>query len=141
MKSEKGITLIALLVIIILICIGILIFKITYSENSSTYVDLDTADIDISDLETDEKKENVDESLILGSWITDNSPHIVYTFYEDGTGTIGGEGMKEMEINYKLKSKKLSVTYTESNSVTETDYSIKDDKLYIGFNIVCSRMD
>ena len=139
MKGEKGITLIALLVIIILVFIGILIFKITVSENEDTFTD--TSDIDISDLETNKNNQNNDATLIIGSWVTDNSPHIVYTFYEDGTGTIGGEGMKEMEINYKLKSKKLSVTYIESNSITETDYSIKDDKLYIGFNIVCSRMD
>lgn len=138
MKNEKGITLIALLVIIILVFIGILLFKIVSSENSNTYSDVDITDLD---MDTDKKNESNDAALLIGSWITDNEPHIVYTFYEDGTGTIGGEGMNEMGMTYTIKSKKLSVRYTGSNSVTETDYSFKDGKLHIGFNIICSRLE
>ena len=118
MKSEKGISLIALLLVIIIVFVAILLFTNISNKNN-----------------------------IVGSWNVDtiNSSQIsdksyaTYIFNEDSTGCASVYGINE-DFTYKVKSKKIYITYIESTATFEIEYSIKDDKLYLGDDIICTKV-
>ena len=77
MKSEKGITLIALLVIIIIIFIGVLVIKIAYTEYKRSEVTSETEEELEEELKEEKTNKNADSSLLFGSWMTEKRT----TFY------------------------------------------------------------
>ena len=76
-------------------------------------------------------------SKIVGTWEFQYGTS--YTFNEDGTGSTNIFNDK-IEFTYKIKSNKISVIYNNGQGTFETEYSIKDDKLYIGDDVICTKV-
>lgn len=76
-------------------------------------------------------------SKIVGSW--EFIYGASYTFNKDGTGSTNFMNYKK-EFTYKINSNKISITYNDGQGTFETEYSIKDDKLYIGDDIICTKV-
>ncbi len=110
MKQEKGISLISLLLVVIIIFLCILLFMNIANKNNSK---------------------------IVGSW--EFQYDTSYTFNEDGTGSTNIFNDK-IEFTYKIKANKISITYNNGQGTFENEYKIKDDKLYIGDDIVCTKV-
>ncbi len=109
MKSQKGISLISLLLVVIIVFLCIVLFMNIFNKNSK----------------------------IVGSWefIYGTS----YTFNKDGTGSTNFMNYKK-EFTYKINFNKILVTYKDSQATFEAEYSIKGDKLYIGDDIICTKV-
>lgn len=76
-------------------------------------------------------------SKIVGSWEFQYGTS--YTFNKDGTGSTNMLNYK-IEFTYKITSNKISITYKNGQGTFETEYSIKGNKLYIGDDIICTKI-
>ena len=71
------------------------------------------------------------KNTIVGSWKSkDYGDTYVYTFNEDGTGNYLVAGSK-MEFTYKIDGNKISITYNDSQSTFDSEYSIENNELDI----------
>lgn len=110
-KNQKGISLISLVLVIIIVCLCIVLFM-SISNKS-------------------------DNSKIVGSW--EFKYDTSYTFNKDGTGSTNLWNDK-IEFTYKITSNKIYITYKNGQGTFENEFSIKNDKLYIGDDIVCTKI-
>ncbi|MBQ3265593.1 MAG: hypothetical protein IJH07_07430 [Ruminococcus sp.] len=67
---------------------------------------------------------------IVGSWESDEASGVIYTFNEDGTGSLAGEGY-EMTLTYTLKDDTISFTYNGGSEVQTFNYKIENNVLSI----------
>ncbi len=70
------------------------------------------------------------KSALVGSWESDEAAGVVYSFNDDGTGNLKGEGY-DMTFTYTEKDDTLSFTYTGSSEVQTFNYKIEDNVLSI----------
>lgn len=110
MRNQKGISLISLFLAVIIIFLCIVLFM-NISNNK--------------------------DSKIVGTWAFYYGTS--YTFNEDGTGSVNAMNT-QTKFTYKTKSNKIYITYVESKASFENKYSIKEDKLYIGDDIICTKV-
>ena len=111
MKNQKGISLISFLLVIIILFLCIVLFMSISNKN--------------------------DNLKIVGSW--EFKYGTSYTFNKDGTGSTNIWDNK-IEFTYKITSNKIYITYKNGQGTFENEYSIKNDKLYIGDDIVCTKV-
>lgn len=76
---------------------------------------------------TTEANTNNSTSAIVGSWDSNEAPGTVYTFNEDGTGALSGDGY-ELTFTYTEKDGTVELTY-EGASVQIYEYTIENDTL------------
>ena len=70
------------------------------------------------------------KSPIVGSWESDEAAGVIYTFNEDGTGTLVGEDY-ELTLTYTLKDDTISFTYNGGTEVQTFNYKIENNVLSI----------
>ena len=70
------------------------------------------------------------KSALIGSWDSVEAPGTVYTFNEDGTGTLDASGAV-MNFTYTDKDGKLDLTYEGTSAPVTNTYTIKDNVLSI----------
>lgn len=70
------------------------------------------------------------KSPVVGSWESDEAAGVIYTFNEDGTGTLAGEGY-EVTLTYTLKDDTISFTYNGGSEVQTFNYKIENNALSI----------
>ena len=70
------------------------------------------------------------KSPIVGSWESDEAAGVIYTFNEDGTGALKGEGY-EISYTYTVKDDTLTLVYSDSNSEQTFNYKIENNVLSI----------
>ena len=68
------------------------------------------------------------KSALIGTWDSVEAPGTYYTFNEDGTGIIGGEGYT-MKIAYVDKGTSVEITSEGTTSALVWNYTIEGDKL------------
>ncbi len=125
MKNQKGVSLIAILLVVIIIFLCIFVFKAIFNNNENA-----------NNSNTTINAESKKNSSIIGSW---QSGAFIYTFNEDGTANLSGTGINTQNFTYKIKGNKITLTNIETNSTLEQEYSIKDDQLYIG-NVIYTKV-
>lgn len=138
MKNQNGITLITILLVIVLIFAGILAFKFIFNNNTETNNN--------SSISTNINTKN-NNSKIVGSWKidiigsskVDDKSYSMYIFNEDGTGSASSYGIN-MDFIYTINADIISVIYKSGIGGFENKYSIKDDKLYLGDDIICTKV-
>ena len=75
----------------------------------------------------DETKEGINAELI-GTWESQESAGTYYTFNEDGTGSLSGDGYS-LSFSFTDKDGVIAITYTGSTTAQNEKYTIKDDIL------------
>ncbi|MBQ9673534.1 MAG: hypothetical protein IJV39_02790 [Ruminococcus sp.] len=68
------------------------------------------------------------KTALVGTWESVEAPGTSYTFNEDGTGSLNGEGYST-EFKYVDKGSKVEFIYGETTTGEENDYTIKGDTL------------
>lgn len=68
------------------------------------------------------------KSALIGTWDSVEAPGTYYTFNEDGTGVIGGEGYT-IKMNYVDKGASVELTSEGNTSALVWNYTIEGDKL------------
>ncbi len=68
------------------------------------------------------------KSVLIGTWDSVEAPGTYYTFNEDGTGVIGGEGYT-IKMNYVDKGASVELTSEGNTSALVWNYTIEGDKL------------
>ena len=67
---------------------------------------------------------------LIGYWESNEAEGVIYTFNEDGTGTLVGEGY-EMSLTYTVKDDTISFTYNGGSEVQTFNYTIEKNVLSI----------
>ena len=79
------------------------------------------------------------KTALIGSWESIEAPGTVYTFNEDGTGTLDASGAV-MNFTYTDKDGKLDITYEGASAPQTSTYTIKDGVLSITDNATQSTL-
>ena len=70
------------------------------------------------------------KSALIGSWDSVEAPGTVYTFNEDGSGTLDASGTV-LKFTYTDKDGKLDLTYEGTTAPLTSTYTIKDSVLSV----------